>query len=344
MKTLAAVLVETGRPLELVDLELPPLKAGQVLVKVSHSGVCHTQILEARGYRGEDRFLPHCLGHEGSGVVVETGANASKCPIGQRVILSWMKGSGADVSGTVYGWGRRSVNAGAITTFQQFAVVSENRLVALPDSVGDREGALLGCAVPTGFGAVWNAGQMATGQSVAIFGTGGIGLSAVAAAAARSAEPLIAVDINTSRLDLAKRFGATACIDATNGDALDRVRSLCPQGVDLAIEATGRTAIMRQALSAVRNRGGTVVVVGNARHGEQLEIDPHEFNQGKRLLGTWGGDNEPDRDFPRYAELLSDNKLDLSPLVPQTYDLSQINQALDDLETGRVPRPLIKLE
>jgi S-(hydroxymethyl)glutathione dehydrogenase/alcohol dehydrogenase len=344
MKTLAAVLVETGRPLELVDLELPLLKPGQAIVKVSHSGVCHTQILEARGYRGEDRYLPHCLGHEGSGVVVETGENVSKCQIGRRVILSWMKGSGADVPGTVYGWDRRSVNAGAITTFQQLAVVSENRLVALPDSVGDREGALLGCAVPTGFGAVWNTGQATTGQSVAIFGTGGIGLCAVAAAAARSAEPLIAVDINASRLELAKRFGATVCIDATTGDVLDRVRKICPQGVDLAIEATGRTAIMRQALSAVRNRGGTVVVVGNARHGEVLEIDPHEFNQGKRLLGTWGGDNEPDRDFPRYAELLSDNKLDLSPLVPKTYDLSQINQALDDLETGRVPRPLIKLE
>src|SRR4030095_10280615 len=117
IKTLAAVLVETGQPLALVELEIPALKPGQVLVEVSFSGVCHTQLLEARGYRGEDRFLPHCLGHEGSGIVRETGAGVTKVRRGDRVILSWMKGSGADVPGSTYAWNGRTVNSGAIATF-----------------------------------------------------------------------------------------------------------------------------------------------------------------------------------------------------------------------------------
>ena len=132
MKTTAALLIELARPLELVDLEIPALKPGQVLIEVAFSGVCHTQVLEARGHRGPDRFLPHCLGHEGSGIVAETGSAAAKVKEGDRVILSWIKGSGADVSSVQYGWNGSKVNAGAITTFGRHAVISENRLTPCP--------------------------------------------------------------------------------------------------------------------------------------------------------------------------------------------------------------------
>src|SRR5882724_3599700 len=127
MKTTAAVLVELGQPLELADLDIPVLKPGQALIEVAYSGVCHTQVGEARGHRGEDKFLPHCLGHEGSGVVREIGPGVSKVKPGDRAILSWIKGSGADVPGTVYDWNGRTVNAGGITTFATYSVISENR-------------------------------------------------------------------------------------------------------------------------------------------------------------------------------------------------------------------------
>src|SRR6267154_5592743 len=126
MKTTAAVLVELGKPLELADLEIPVLKPGQALVEVSYSGVCHTQVGEARGYRGEDKFLPHCLGHEGSGIVRGLSPGVTKVKEGDRAILSWIKGSGGDVPGTVYHWDGRSVNSGAITTFSRYSVISEN--------------------------------------------------------------------------------------------------------------------------------------------------------------------------------------------------------------------------
>jgi S-(hydroxymethyl)glutathione dehydrogenase/alcohol dehydrogenase len=343
MKTLAAILVETGRPLELADLELPVLKSGQVLVKIGYSGVCHTQLLEAAGHRGVDNYLPHCLGHEASGEVLEIGPDVNKCNQGDRVILTWMRGSGADVPGTVYRWKGRSVNAGGVTTFQEHAVVSENRLVSLPDQVGGAEGALMGCAVPTGFGAVWNSAAAQTGMSIAVFGVGGIGCAAVGAAAALDADPLIAVDVKDARLRLAETFGASNLINAMRDDPLERARELCPSGLDLAIEATGRPEVMQQALAAVRPRGGTVVIIGNAKHGERLQLDPMEFNQGKRLIGTWGGDNDPDRDFVRYCQLLIDGQLDLKPLIPKTYRLREINQALEDLEQGTVPRPIVRM-
>ncbi len=130
MKTTAAILVETGKPLELAELDIPALKPGQVLVEIAFSGVCHTQLSEVRGHRGQDNFLPHCLGHEASGTVRELGAGVTKVADGDRVVLSWIKGSGANVPGTVYGWDGRKVNAGGVTTFMRHAVISENRLTS----------------------------------------------------------------------------------------------------------------------------------------------------------------------------------------------------------------------
>ncbi|HEY3396245.1 MAG TPA: zinc-binding dehydrogenase [Armatimonadota bacterium] len=343
MKTTAAVLVELGRPLEIAELEIPALKPGQALVEIAYSGVCHTQVLEVRGRRGEDRYLPHCLGHEGSGVVREVGAGVTKVRPGDAVILSWIKGSGRDVPGTVYDWAGRTVNAGAITTFATHAVLSENRLTVLPAGLSLRHAALLGCAVATGAGAVFNAAGSRPGESLAVFGLGGVGLCAVAAAQIAGNTPIIAIDVVPAKLDLARQLGATAVILAGEADPAAEIARLCPGGVDYAIEATGRPEVMGAALAAVRSQGGAAVIVGNAPHGEQVALDPRQLNQGKRLLGTWGGDTQPDRDFPRYARLIAAGRLNLEPLLGPVYPLSAIDQALDDLEAARVARPLLEL-
>ena len=343
MKTTAAVLVELAKPLEIADLEIPVLKPGQVLVEVTYSGVCHTQVGEARGHRGEDKFLPHCLGHEGSGVVRELGPGVAKVKPGDKVILSWIKGSGADVPGSVYDWNGRKVNAGAITTFATYSVISENRLTAVPDGLSMRHAALVGCAVPTGAGVVFNTAQPRPGQSVVVFGVGGIGSCAVAAAAVAGCTPVIAVDVNPDKLALAHKLGATHAINSKSSDAVAEILKLCKGGADYAIEATGIAPVMRQALACVRSQGGTAVVIGNARFGEKLEIDPRELNQGKRLLGTWGGDNVPDRDFPRYCRLMMHGRLDLEPLLSSSYGLLDVNRALDDLEHGKAARPMIDI-
>jgi S-(hydroxymethyl)glutathione dehydrogenase/alcohol dehydrogenase len=343
MKTIAAVLVETGRPLELADLEVPKLKPGQVFVEIAFSGVCHTQLLECRGYRGADPFLPHCLGHEASGIVIDTGADVTKCCVDDQVILSWIKGSGADVPGSVYDWNGKKVNAGGVTTFMAHAVVSENRVTVLGEGVSLEVASLVGCAGATGAGAVWNAAGVRPSEIVAVFGTGGVGLCAVAAAVQAKADTVIAVDVHPVRLALAKQLGADIVINASKAGPVEQIRAAFPTGIDHSIEASGRPSVMRQALACVRARGGQAVVIGNARFGESLEIDPRELNQGKRLIGTWGGDCEPDRDFAKISRLSVEGSLPLERLIGQHYSLEEMNEALADLETGDVARPLLDM-
>ena len=343
MRTRAAILVELGQPLELVDLDIPALLPGQVLVQLAYSGVCHTQISETRGDRGPDRFLPHCLGHEGSGVVREVGAGVTRIKPGDRVVLSWIKGLGGDVPGSKYSWNGRAVNAGGITTFSEYSVISENRLTILDAALPFDAAALLGCAVPTGLGTVFNTAQVRPGQSVAVFGTGGIGLWAVAGAALSGASPVIAVDLLPEKLELARALGATHTVCAANEPVVEAVLKHCPGGVDVAIEASGRPAVMQQAVESLRSQGGIAVIAGNAKFSETWPLDPRQLNQGKRILGTWGGDNLPERDFPRYQRLIRNGRLDCTRFLNNRYSLDNINQALGDLAAGRAARPLIAL-
>jgi S-(hydroxymethyl)glutathione dehydrogenase/alcohol dehydrogenase len=342
MKTLAAVLVEPGEPLVLADLDIPPLQPGQVLVEIRLSGVCHTQLLEVAGKRGPDPWCPHCLGHEGVGVVAATGDKVSKVKIGDEVVLTWLKGEGADVAGAKYSWNGREVNAGGVTTFSRHAVVSENRLVPLPN-IDDSVAVLLGCAVPTGFGAVFNVCGATPGRSLAVFGVGGIGACAVAAAVAAQCNPVIAIDVSPAKLETAHRLGAHRLIDASAGDPVKEILAAVPGGVDFAVEASGRPAVMAQAVKAVRARGGAAVVIGNAPAGETIALDPRELNLGKRLLGTWGGDAVPDRDIPRFASLIATGNGSIRHLVSRRYALRDINLALDELRRGEVGRPVIEM-
>jgi len=341
MRTKAAILVKTTEPLVIDEITLPPLKPGQVLVEIAYSGVCHTQILEARGKRGHDAFLPHCLGHEGSGTVLAVGEKVDKVKAGDHVILSWIKGSGANVAGSVFDWKGLAVNAGAITTFSRHSIISENRLTVIPKDFPLKEAALLGCAIPTGLGAVFNTAQPKPGESLAVFGCGGIGLCAIRGAAISGCAPIIAVDINPQKLESAKKMGATHVICALDEDPIAAIAKIGP--LDYAIEASGSPIAMNQALKSVRQQGGTSVIVGNAHHGSTLQIDPQQLNLGKRILGTWGGDNIPDIHFPRYCNLIRYGNLQIEPLISHTYSLDEINDAITDLELGKTIRPLIAL-
>ena len=344
MKTMAAILVGLQSPLQLVELTVPSLKPGQVLVEIAYSGVCHTQLGEWLGQRGPDPYLPHCLGHEGSGRVLEIGPGVTHCRPGEHVVLSWIKGPGIHVPGTVYDWNGRSVNAGGVTTFSRHSVVSENRVTAIPREVPLPVAALLGCAIPTGFGAILNTAGVRAGQSVAVLGVGGIGLCAVMAAAVSGADPVVAVDVEPRRLELAGQLGATHVIDSCREEPLAALRRLVPGGLDVAIEACGKPDVMLLALAAVRSQGGKAVVVGNAPFGERLQLDPGELNQGKQLLGTWGGDNDPPRDFPRYSRLLLSGRVQVGSLLNREYRLQDINTALEDLNARRAIRPLVNME
>lgn len=343
-KTQAAVLFETGKPLRIMELAIPALKPGQVLVDVAFSGVCHSQLNEVRGHKGPDRFLPHALGHEGSGTVVAVGAGVTKVKSGDHVVLSWLKGSGADVPGTVYAGADGPVNSGAIATFMRRTVTCENRVTVIPRSIPLDLAALLGCAIPTGAGVVFNTSGLKPGDSVAVFGVGGIGLSAVMGAASIGAAPIIAVDVLPEKLALARELGATDTLNATECDPIVAIRSLTEgKGVRVAIECAGQVTAMESAFESVMAGGGLCVIAGNPRHGDTMRVNPYSLIGGRRLIGTWGGESRPDSDIPRYVEMFLCGRLALEKLGTAQYALDGVNQALDDLEAGRVVRAMIRM-
>lgn len=342
--TLAAVLYDVNQPLRLTELAIPPLQAGQVLVDMAYSGVCQSQLNEIRGRKGPDRYLPHTLGHEGSGTIVGVGAGVTKVRVGTTVVLSWIKGSGADVPGTTYRSADGPVNSGAISTFMRRTVTSENRVTPLPGGMPLREAALLGCAIPTGAGIVFNSLKVKKGDSLAIFGAGGVGLSALLAAATSGADPLIVIDVVPDKLTKAQSLGATHVIDSRKTDPIVAIRALTGgAGVHYAIEASGNAGAMEAAFEAVRGGGGLCVIAGNAEHGATMRINPFSLISGKLLVGTWGGESRPDEDIPRYAALFGAGRLPLSELITAEYSLADVNRAFEDLEGGRVARALVAM-
>jgi len=344
MKITAAILRATGEPLSIEDdIEVPTLRPGQVLVKLAYAGVCHSQLMEVRGLRGQDRYLPHMLGHEGSGIVVEVGAGVGKVVPGDRIILGWIRGDGADVPGSEYARHGHKINAGAVTTFSDYAVVSENRCVSLPDGIPMDIATLFGCAVMTGMGIVDHEVDPPPGSTIAIIGLGGIGMSALMACTLREPAALIAMDVSQDKLDLAKQLGASHAIDA-NSNPLTALRDITGgRGVDFAIEAAGRASTIEQAFASIR-RGGLCVFASHPPAGDMIKIDPYELIAGKRIRGSWGGACHPDRDVPRIATAFRDGRLPLRAMIKQTYALHEINRALEDLEQRRVVRPLITID
>jgi len=342
----AAVLSRLDEPLEIVSgLEWGALERGQVLVRLAYSGVCHSQVMEARGRRGPDVHLPHLLGHEGTGEVVEVGPDVTKVRAGERVVLGWIRGRGLEGGPTRYRAGDREINAGAVTTFNEMAVVSENRLVPLPDGVPLDVGVMLGCAVPTGSGILVNEIVPEAGSSLAVFGLGGIGMSALMATRLFDCAAVVAVDVSADKLALAKEFGASHVVDASQQNPVERIREITGgPGVDYAVEASGHARVIEQALDAVRKGGGLCVFASHPRSGDRISIDPHDLISGKRIRGSWGGRSAPDEALPRFATLYREGRLPLERLITKRYALDGVNEALDDLEAGRVGRPLIEID
>lgn len=341
----AAVLFECGTPLKILqDIEPPAPGRGQVFVELSHSGICHSQLMEVRGGRGPDRYLPHLLGHEGAATVVSVGEGVTKVAPGDKVVLGWIKGAGLDAPGAQYDWRGAKLNAGGVTTFNTHAVVAENRCYRLPTGIPGEIAVLFGCAVPTGAGMALNELDPRPGASAVVFGMGGIGLVALMALSAAGCAPVIAVDVVREKLDLALESGATAAIDAGTQDPVAAIRELTGgAGADYAIDAAGRASTIEQAFQSVRKFGGLCVFASHPPAGQLIQLDPHDMISGKRIRGSWGGASDPERDIPRFAEMYLAGRLPLDRLIRDRFPLEDVNAALSALESGTSLRPLLVL-
>lgn len=343
MKIQAAVLYELDKPLVVEELNTEELLNGQVLVKIFYSGVCRSQLMEARGLRGNDAWLPHLLGHEASGEVVSIGTGVTKVKKGDKVILGWIKGDGIEADGAKYtNSTSQIINSGRVTTFSNFSVVSENRIVKLDEGIPLDVAVLFGCALPTGAGIVFNELKPEEKESVAVIGLGGIGLSALMALKELKPKVLIAIDISDDKLNLAKEFGATHLINSKTQNVISEIKKITPNGVDACVESGGQIETIELGISII-NKTGRLYFASHPEQGKFIKIDPFDLISGKKIFGSWGGGCFPDRDIPRLTKIYKNGSLPLHKLITKRYSLDNINQALSDLENGLVFRPLIEM-
>jgi S-(hydroxymethyl)glutathione dehydrogenase/alcohol dehydrogenase len=334
-KMRAAILTEIQKPLIVDEVELPAsLDFGQVLVKLHFTGICGSQLGEIAGAKGPDTYLPHLLGHEGSGVVEGVGPMVKLVKPGDNVVLHWRKGDGIDAPTPKYSWRGKTLNAGSVTTFNEYAVVSENRVTPIPANFPMYLAPLFGCAVTTGIGAINNKAKLILGESVLVMGAGGVGLNVVQAASMQSAYPIVAVDRFDGRIDLAKTMGATHIVSSNDKDWVAQARSIVGrQGFDVVVENTGNPNIISECWKLAGAEGRLVLIGVPAKENEaKLYTLPLHF--GKVLTGTHGGDGNPSVDIPRYIKLHSAGKLVLDKLVTKEFSLDQINSALDEMRSG----------
>lgn len=333
----AAILVEQRKPLVIAEIELPQsLDVGQVLVKVHYSGICGSQLGEIDGAKGEDKFLPHLLGHEGSGTVVDIGPGVRNAKPGDKVVLHWRKGQGIEPVPPKYQWNGKTVNAGWVTTFNEYAIVAENRITVIAAESDMEVAALFGCAVTTGFGVVVNNAKVKIGESVVVFGAGGVGLNIVQASAMASAYPLIAVDLHDSRLELAKQMGATHLINSGKTDARNAILDIVgANGVDVFIDNTGQPAIIEMGYQIAKPQG-RVTLVGVPRKGNNINVYSLPLHFGKRISGSQGGEAIPQEDIPRYHTLYVSGRMKLRELITARFEIDEINSAIQGMRLGTI--------
>ncbi len=361
----AAVLREIGAPLRIEDVELDEPKTGEVLVRIEAAGVCHSDLHYMIG--DLPAKLPIVVGHEGAGIVEAVGPGSrNPLSVGDRVALLWRPRCGeceacvagnpvlcrfgrvlATTNGLMDGTtrlhvgGERVHHLMGVSCFAERVVVSETSVLKVPDGVPLEIAAISACAVITGVGAVLNAVHGATGRPLAVYGAGGVGLAAIMGATLAGAHPVIAIDLDPVKLELARRVGATHLVNARDGDVGDRVLEISGDGVPWMIEAVGRPETMRQAVECLRP-AGTLVAIGLSSADATVPILINDLVQRqKRIVGSLYGSSNPRIDLPRIFALYLAGRLPLDELIGSRRPLAEVNEAYAELRTGGVGRTIL---
>lgn len=354
LKARVAVLPREGFLLDVLELEMPAPGPHQVLIKQFASGVCHSQLHTMH----RPRTVPMVLGHESTGEVLKVGEAVTHIAPGDRVMVTWVPRD-AKPGGRYAGVpelqlpGGDAIVCSNVFTWADHTLADEQYVVKLDEDVDRLTTSIIGCAVMTGAGAVENSANVQPGQSVAVIGVGGVGLSAIVAAKVRGASPIIAIDLDDDKLNFAKTMGATHVINAAKEDPVAAVRALTTRpdewafrgvpvaGADFVFDCIGRRVTMEQAVPAARDgffgvaQGGTAVLVGVPTTEMTLNATDLLMHE-KRFLGSLGGSCTPDHDFPRYVDWYRTGKLDLDHMVTERFSLDQINEATRALDAGEI--------
>jgi S-(hydroxymethyl)glutathione dehydrogenase/alcohol dehydrogenase len=364
--TRAAVCPAVNSPLEVVDVDLDAPRAGEVRVRMGASGVCHSDLSVVNGTLLSP--LPSVLGHEGAGVVEAVGEGVTRVQPGDHVVLSFVPqcgtcymcthdtaeccetgfiamamGSQLDMTPRFSRGGNPLHQMSGLGTFSEELVCPEISVVKIDKDIPLTRAALIGCGVLTGFGAAANTADIARGDTVAVIGCGGVGLNVIQGAAWKGAERIIAIDRFDSKLDLAKQFGATDLINASNGDPVAQLLELNGgRGVDVSFEVIGLKDTVQQAFAMLR-RGGQAIIVGVPKMEQMMEIPiaMELLVNEKQVRGSWYGGSDVLRDVPQLIDLYKDGTLKLDELVSQTIGLEGITDAFRAMEAGEVARSVV---
>ena len=337
MEMQAAILAIQGEPLVIDSVQLPSnLSPGQVLVRVHYTSVCGSQVAMIDGKRGKDPYLPHLLGHEGSGTVEEVGPGVRTVVEGDHVVLHCGIGEGIESETSNYRWKGKHLNAGWVTTFNQYAVVSENRLTAIPPDFNLSLAPLFGCAVLTGLGAIGKAG-IEPGSSVVILGAGGVGLNLIQGAALVSAYPIVSVDIADAKLHLARQLGATHCINPQRRDLTREIPRIVGDALaDVVIDSTGHVEMLETAYQLTRTDGVTMLISG-PKAGYNVSLNPEPLHFGRTVTGFQViTESCPHRQIPRHIKLANAGKLKLKELITESASLDDINTVVEKMRNGEL--------
>jgi Zn-dependent alcohol dehydrogenase len=332
----AAVLEKIDSPLAIRDVELTELKVGQVLVKILVSGLCGAQLHEIRGHKGNAKFLPHLMGHEGCGIVEEVGPGVTTVKVGDKVVMHWRPGTGIEAPFPSYVLDGKSMSSGKVTTLSEYSIVSENRLTTVPQDTPEDLCAILGCALTTAMGIIDNEVDLKFGESVAVVGCGGVGLNLIQAAALKSACPIYAIDNNVTKRDLC--FTAGASLFTNSVANLD-------EKVDVIIDTTGIPEVISECVSKLSGKG-RMILVGQPAPGRGVEVmnAVNLFSgMGQTIKATQGGKTNPTEDIPRYVRMHQEGILDVKQFVTHRFKLDQVNEAFDLLKSGDAGRIIIEI-
>ena len=358
IKFKAAILEELKKPLIIKEVIFRgPLQPGQVLVKIWYSGICGKQIEEIEGTR-PDPYIPHMLGHEGGGIVKDVGPGVKKLSLGDSVVLHWLKSKGIESATPEYTrTDGRKINAGWVTTFNEYAVVSENRLTKIPHGSNLEVACLLGCCITTGAGVILNTAKPLPLESVAVFGCGGVGLNSLQAAKLVHAYPIIAVDRNEESLRLAKKFGASHLLNSEKCDVVKEIKkitnpydkdlkdaknfNLKEAGADYTIISLGDPKAIELAIESAAIPG-KVYLIGVPPYSSKISINAFDAHASKTIFGSHGGECVPDRDIPKYFEMHYKGLFKFDELISSRVSFENINQGIALTRSGKIGRCVVK--
>lgn len=342
----AAVLEQINAPLTVTDEVIPGDPAfGQVLIKVLVSGICGAQLQEIAGHKGNARFVPHLMGHEGCGRVEAIGPGVTRVKPGDKVVMHWRKGEGIESDFPVYQFRGHAMRSGKVTTFSEVSLVSENRLTPVPHELPDDFCALLGCGLSTALSVVAKDARLQPGESVMVIGLGGVGACILKAARLFHASPLIGVDVAENKKEMLALLGGDLFLHAGHDHFSERLAVLgLRSGVDVILDTSGNAEAIARSLPLLAP-DGRFIMIGQPKPGETVSLlDAHHlFNgeTGKTLRATQGGLFMPSRDIPRFVRLFQSGRLDIHHLITRRIRLAEINHAIAAMRQGKENRIVI---